>query len=141
MIPPATWVALTGELNWGVTWLGIGAMFWVTGFDIIYATADIEIDRAQGLNAIPSRFGIRAALWISRSFHLVTVIALVIAGTLLDAHALFYVGAGAAALLLTYEQRLISPTDLSRLGAAFFTMNGVIAVVFAGFVIAGTLVN
>jgi 4-hydroxybenzoate polyprenyltransferase len=141
IIPPATWVALTGELNWGVTWLGIGAMFWVAGFDIIYATADIEVDRAQGLNSIPSRFGIRAALWISRSFHLVTVISLVIAGILLDVHALYYVGAGAAALLLTYEQRLISPTDLSRLGAAFFTMNGVIAVVFAGFVIAGTLVN
>jgi len=141
IIPPATWVALTGELNWGVTLLGVGAMFWVAGFDIIYATADIEIDRAQGLNSIPSRFGIRAALWISRSFHLVTVIALVFAGILLDVHVLYYVGAGAAALLLTYEQRLISPTDLSRLGAAFFTMNGVIAVVFAGFVIAGTLVN
>ncbi|MFP6594938.1 MAG: UbiA-like polyprenyltransferase [Dehalococcoidia bacterium] len=141
IIPPATWVALNGELNWGVTWLGIGAMFWVAGFDIIYATADIEIDRAQGLNSIPSRFGIRAALWISCSFHLMTVIALVIAGTLLDVHALYYVGAGVAASLLTYEQRLISPTDLSRLGAAFFTMNGVIAVVFAGFVIAGTLVN
>ena len=141
IIPPATWVALNGELNWGVTWLGIGAMFWVAGFDIIYATADIEIDRAQGLNSIPSRFGIRAALWLSCSFHLMTVIALVIAGTLLDVHALYYVGAGVAALLLTYEQRLISPTDLSRLGAAFFTMNGVIAVVFAGCVIAGTLVN
>jgi len=141
IIPPATWVALTGELNWGVTLLGVGAMFWVAGFDIIYATADIEVDRAQGLNSIPSRFGIRAALWISRSFHLVTVIALVFAGILLDVHVLYYVGAGAAALLLTYEQRLISPTDLSRLGAAFFTMNGVIAVVFAGFVIAGTLVN
>ncbi len=141
IIPPATWVALTGELNWGVTLLGVGAMFWVAGFDIIYATADIEVDRAQGLNSIPSRFGIRAALWISRSFHLVTVIALVFAGILLDVHVLYYVGAGAAALLLTYEQRLISPTDLSRLGAAFFTMNGVIAAVFAGFVIAGTLVN
>jgi 4-hydroxybenzoate polyprenyltransferase len=141
IIPPATWVALTGELNWGVILLGIGAMFWVAGFDIIYATADIEIDRAQGLNSIPSRFGIRAALWISRSFHLVTVISLVIAGMLLDVHALYYVGAGAAALLLTYEQRLISPDDLSRPGAAFFTMNGVIAVVFAGFVIAGTLAN
>ena len=70
-----------------------------------------------------------------------TVIALVIAGALLEVHALYYVGVGAAALLLTYEQRLISPTDLSRLGAAFFTMNGVIAVVFVGFVIAGTLVN
>ncbi|MDP6822087.1 MAG: UbiA-like polyprenyltransferase [Dehalococcoidia bacterium] len=141
IIPPATWVALTGDLNWGVTWLGIGAMFWVAGFDIIYATADIEIDRAQGLNSIPARFGIRAALWISRSFHLVTVAALVIAGLLLDAHALYFAGTGAAAALLTYEQRLISPNDLSKLGAAFFTMNGIIAVVFAVFVIAGTLVS
>ncbi|MDA1258384.1 MAG: putative 4-hydroxybenzoate polyprenyltransferase [Chloroflexi bacterium] len=141
MIPPATWIAMTGDLNWGVTWLGVGAMFWVAGFDIIYATADIEIDRAQGLNSIPARFGIRSALWISRGFHLVTVVSLGIAGTLLDAHALYFIGTGAAAALLAFEQQLVSPNDLSKLGAAFFTMNGVIAVVFAGFVIAGTLVN
>jgi 4-hydroxybenzoate polyprenyltransferase len=141
MIPPATWVAMTGELTWAVTCLGIGAMFWVAGFDILYATADMEVDRAQGLNSIPSRFGIKTALWISRSFHLVTVVFLVVAGLMWDAHTLYFVGVGAAAALLTYEQRLLSPTDLSKLGAAFFTMNGIIAVVFAGFVIAGTLVN
>ena len=141
IIPPATWIAVSGELNWGVTWLGIGAMFWVAGFDILYATADIEVDRAQGLHSIPARFGIRAALWVSRSFHLLTVIAMGIAGTLLDAHALYFMGTGVAAALLTFEQRLVSPNDLSKLGAAFFTMNGIIAVVFAGFVIAGTLVN
>ena len=139
IIPPATWVAMTGDLNWGVTWLGIGAMFWVAGFDIIYAIADSEIDRQQGLNSIPARFGIKSALWISRSFHVVTVASLAFAGTLLDAHMLYFAGVGAVAALLTYEQRLISPTDLSQLGAAFFLMNGIIAVVFAGFVIAGTL--
>jgi 4-hydroxybenzoate polyprenyltransferase len=141
IIPPATWVAMTGDLTWAVTLLGVGAMFWVAGFDILYATADIEVDREQGLNSIPSRFGVRKALWISRSFHLVTVASLVVAGLLWDAHTLYFVGVGAAAALLTYEQRLLSPTDLSKLGAAFFTMNGIIAVVFAGFVIAGTLVN
>ena len=141
IIPPATWIAMTGELNLGVTCLGVGAMFWVAGFDIIYATADIEIDRAQKIHSIPARFGIRGALWISRSFHLVTVMALLIAGMLLDVQALYFVGTAAAAALLAYEQQLISPKDLSKLGAAFFTMNGVIAVVFAGFVIAGTLVN
>ena len=141
IIPPATWIAMTGELNWGVTCLGVGAMFWVAGFDIIYATADIEIDRAQKIHSIPARFGIRGALWISRSFHLVTVMALAIAGMLLNVQALYFVGTAAVAVLLAYEQQLISPKDLSKLGAAFFTMNGVIAVVFAGFVIAGTLVN
>jgi len=141
IIPPATWIAMTGELNWGVTCLGVGAMFWVAGFDIIYATADIEIDRAQKIHSIPARFGIRGALWISRSFHLVTVMALAIAGMLLDVQAFYFVGTAAVAVLLAYEQQLISPKDLSKLGAAFFTMNGVIAVVFAGFVIAGTLVN
>ena len=141
IIPPATWIAMTGELNWGVTCLGVGAMFWVAGFDIIYATADIEIDRAQKIHSIPARFGIRGALSISRSFHLVTVMALAIAGMLLNVQALYFVGTAAVAVLLAYEQQLISPKDLSKLGAAFFTMNGVIAVVFAGFVIAGTLVN
>ncbi len=141
IIPPATWVALTGELNWGVTWLGIGAMFWVAGFDILYATADIEVDRAQGLNSIPARFGIGAALWVSRGFHLVTVVALGVAGSLLDAHALYFIGTGVAAALLAFEQRLISPNDLSKLGAAFFTMNGIIAVVFGAFVSVGAVVT
>ncbi len=141
IIPPAAWIAVSGELTPGIAVMGVGAAFWVAGFDVIYATADIEVDRAQGLHSIPARFGLGPALWTARLMHAVTVAALLAAGALIGVSALYYAGVAAVAALLAYEHSLVSPGDLSRLGAAFFTMNGVIAVVFAAFVIAGTLVG
>ena len=141
MVPPATWIALTGEIPAGAVLLGVAGMFWVAGFDIIYATADVEVDRAQGLHSIPARFGIARGLALARLSHIVTVAALAAGGPLLGAGALYYAGVGAAAALLAYEHSLVSARDLSRLNAAFFTMNGVIAVVFAIFVSVGTVVE
>lgn len=141
MIPPATWIALTGHFPAGALLLGVGAMFWVVGFDVIYATADIEVDRAQGLHSIPARFGISRALLAARIFHVVTIAALAAAGGLLEVGVLYYIGVGAAAALLAYEHSLVSPNDLSRLNAAFFTMNGIIAVVFGAFVSVGAVVT
>ena len=108
-------------------------MMWVAGFDVLYATADLEVDKAQGLKSIPARFGIKAALMWGRALHASAVAAIVIAGVLLDAGPLYFAGAAAAAVLLAYENSLVSPTDLSRLNVAFFTMNGIIAVVFGVF--------
>lgn len=133
IVPPATAIALTGTLPGWSIWIGFAGMFWVAGFDIIYATADVEIDRAQGLHSISARFGISPALWVSRAFHVVAVVSLIVAGAWLGAGIAYFLGVAAAALLLAYEQSLVSPRDLSRLNAAFFTMNGVIAIVFALF--------
>jgi 4-hydroxybenzoate polyprenyltransferase len=140
IVPPAVSLALTGTLPLGFVLIGIGSMAWVAGFDVLYATADFKVDREQGLHSIPSRFGIPAALVISRLLHASAVILLAIAGVILEASALYSVGVLAAAVLLAYEQSLVSSADLSKLNMAFFTMNGVIAVVFGTFVVIGEVI-
>ena len=141
IIPPATWIALTGELEFGAVLLGVAAMFWVAGFDTIYATADLEVDREQGIHSIPAKFGIAGALYSARGFHAITITFLVLSGIAFDVNFVYFIGVAAAALLLAYEHSLISPTDLSKLGAAFFTMNGIIAIVFGTIVSIGTVVD
>jgi 4-hydroxybenzoate polyprenyltransferase len=133
IVPPATAIALTGELPAWTILFGFAGMTWVAGFDVIYATADVAVDRAQGLHSLPARFGIAPALWVSRAFHASAACLLAAAGVTLGAGPVYYAGVAVVAGLLAYEQRLVSPGDLSRLNAAFFTMNGVIAVVFATF--------
>ncbi len=133
IIPPATWIAVTGDIYVPSGVMGIAAAFWVVGFDVIYATQDMEVDREQGLHSIPERFGLERALQVARAFHVVTVAGLAAAGAMMDVGPLYWAGVGASALLLAYEHSLVSPRDLSRLNAAFFTMNGVIAVVFGAF--------
>jgi 4-hydroxybenzoate polyprenyltransferase len=141
IVPPATAIALTGELPaWSIL-LGFAGMTWVAGFDIIYATADVAVDRAQGLHSLPARFGIAAALWSSRALHTASACFLAAAGLVLGAGPAYYAGVAVVAGLLAYEQRLVSPHDLSRLNAAFFTMNGVIAVVFAVFACADAVLT
>jgi len=141
IIPPATWIALTGELEFGAVLLGVAAMFWVAGFDTIYATADLKVDREQGIHSIPAKFDIAGALYSARGFHAITVTFLVLSGIAFDVNFVYFIGVGAAALLLAYEHSLISPNDLSKLGAAFFTMNGIIAIVFGTIVSIGTVVD
>ena len=140
IVPPAVSLALTGTMPFGFVVIGLGSMAWVAGFDVLYATADYDIDRKQGLHSSPARFGIPAALIISRLLHATAIILLAIAGVVLGAGALFSFGVLAAAVLLAYEQSLVSSNDLSKLNMAFFTMNGVIAVVFGAFVVIGEVI-
>jgi 4-hydroxybenzoate polyprenyltransferase len=140
IVPPAVSLALTGSLPFGFVVIGLGSMAWVAGFDVLYATSDYEVDRKQGLHSIPAKFGIPAALVISRALHLTAVVLLAAAGMVLGAGVLYFVGVGAATLLLAYEQLLVSSDDLSKLNMAFFTMNGVIAVVFGVFVVIGEVI-
>jgi 4-hydroxybenzoate polyprenyltransferase len=139
IVPPAVSLGLTGTLPFGFVVIGIGSMAWVAGFDVLYATADFKVDREQGLHSIPARFGIPNALIISRLLHASTVILLAIAGVVLEASTLYSIGVLAAGVLLAYEQSLVSSSDLSKLNMAFFTMNGVIAVVFGTFVVIGEI--
>jgi 4-hydroxybenzoate polyprenyltransferase len=140
IVPPAVSLALTGSLPFGFVVIGLGSMAWVAGFDVLYATSDYEVDRKQGLHSIPAKFGIPAALVISRALHLTAVVLLAAAGMVLGAGVLYFVGVGAATLMLAYEQLLVSSDDLSKLNMAFFTMNGVIAVVFGVFVVIGEVI-
>ena len=140
IIPPAVSIAMTGQLPLEYVALGVAAMFWVSGFDMLYAISDMEFDRASGLHSIPARFGITGALVASRVCHAFTVIVLVVALYLGGAGWIGYLGAVAVAGLLLYEQMLVSSDDLSKLNAAFFTMNGIIAVVLAAFIVVDELV-
>lgn len=140
IIPPAVSIAMTGELPPQYIVLGVAAMFWVSGFDILYAISDLEFDRAAGLHSIPARFGVPGALVASRVCHALTVLLLFAALYLADAGWIGYLGGVAVAGLLLYEQMLVSADDLSRLNAAFFTMNGIIAVVLTAFIVVDELV-
>ena len=133
IVPPAVAIALTGTLPaWSIV-LGFAAMLWVAGFDVLYATADYRVDTEQGLRSIPQRFGIPAAINSARLFHLAAAVLLFVAGAMLGGGVFYFVGASLATALLIYENSLVSRDDLSKLNMAFFTMNGVIAVVFGFF--------
>ena len=136
LAPVGAWVAITNHLPWEAWLLGAAVAFWVAGFDCFYALFDVDVDRAQGLHSIASRFGVRGAFAGARVSHAATVACLVAAGLGLPVGPLYWIGVGAVAALLGYEHSLVRPDDLRRLDAAFFTMNGVISVVFAAFVIA-----
>ena len=140
IVPSAVSLALTGHMPFGFVLIGLGSMAWVSGFDVLYATADFKVDREQGLHSIPASFGIPSALAISRALHVLAVALLAVAGGVLGAGAVYFAGVVAAAILLAYEQSLVSSTDLSRLNMAFFTMNGVIAIVFGAFVVVGEVI-
>ena len=140
IVPPAVSLALTGSMPFGFVLIGLGSMAWVAGFDVLYATADFKVDREQGLHSVPARFGIHAALVFSRLLHVVAVALLALAGIVFGAGALYFAGGAAAAVLLAYEQSLVSADDLSKLNMAFFTMNGVIALVFGTFVVIGEVI-
>jgi len=127
-------------MPFGFVLIGLGSMLWVAGFDILYATADMEVDRIQGLHSIPARFGLVTALNTSRAAHLIAVVLLAEAGRSLGASPWYFAGVVVAAVLLAYEQSLVKANDLSKLNMAFFTMNGVIAVVFGALVVIGEVV-
>jgi 4-hydroxybenzoate polyprenyltransferase len=139
--PAAAWIAVRGSLDPHILLLTAAVVFWVAGFDILYACQDYEFDQQAGLHSIPRYWGISRALWVARSFH-IAMLALLVG--LLSAFGLGKVsaiGVAAVAALLLYEHSLVSSKDLSKLNAAFFTMNGVISVVFFAFVAADILLQ
>jgi 4-hydroxybenzoate polyprenyltransferase len=135
LAPVGAWVAITGKLPWQAWTLGVAVALWVAGFDFFYALFDEEIDRREGLHSIVTRFGVKGAFLGARIAHAATIVCLVVAGLGLSVGVLYWLGVGVVALLLAYEHSLVRPGDLRRLDTAFFTMNGVISVVFAAFVI------
>ncbi len=139
LAPVGAWAALTGELPWQAWALGGAVALWVAGFDLFYSLFDAEHDRQQGLHSWAVRFGERGVFLGARLHHLGTVGLLVAAGLGLEVGVFYWLGVLAVAALLAYEHSLIRPGDLRRLDAAFFTVNGVISIVFLGFVLADVL--
>jgi 4-hydroxybenzoate polyprenyltransferase len=128
--PSAAWIAVRGSLDKRIVVLTGAVLLWVAGFDILYACQDFEHDRSVGLNSVPQAFGLSAAFWLARLFHVGMLGLLVWMCMLFALGPIAYAGVALVAGLLLYEHLIVSPTDLSRMDAAFFTMNGVIAFVF-----------
>jgi 4-hydroxybenzoate polyprenyltransferase len=139
LAPVGAWVAITNRLPWQAWLLGAAVALWVAGFDFFYALFDADVDRAEGLHSIATRFGVSGAFSGARLAHVGTVACLVGAGLGLSVGALYWIGVASVAALLGYEHSLVRPGDLRRLDAAFFTTNGIISVVFAACVIADTV--
>jgi 4-hydroxybenzoate polyprenyltransferase len=139
LAPVGAWVAIRGDLPWQAWALGGAVATWVAGFDLFYSLFDVEVDRAQGLHSWATRFGESSVFAGGRGLHLATIGLLVAAGLGLPVGALYWLGAAAVAGLLVYEHTLVRPGDLRRLDAAFFTMNGVISIVFFAFVLGDVL--
>jgi 4-hydroxybenzoate polyprenyltransferase len=127
MAPAAAWIAVRGRLDWEILPLTFAVMFWVAGFDIIYACQDVEFDRRSGLFSLPARMGIGGALTVARLLHLLMLGLLVWLALLTGLGWLAYTGLIAVAALLTFEHSLVKADDLSRVNAAFFTVNGYIS--------------
>jgi len=139
--PAAAWIAVRGSLDPRILLLTAAVTFWVGGFDVIYACQDYDFDRSNGLHSIPRHFGIKAALWVARIFHVLMLALLVALIVTFGLGSLAIIGVVAVALLLAYEHSLVRANDLSKLNAAFFTMNGIISLVFFGFVAGDVLLH
>jgi len=130
LAPVCAWVAIAGSLDWTPIIMAAAVLTWTAGFDIIYACQDYASDVECGVFSVPAKVGIAKALWISRFTHLVCVAMFVLLGwQSAQLGAIYFVGVGIAVMLLVIEQSLVRADDLSKVGLAFFTINGVISLV------------
>jgi 4-hydroxybenzoate polyprenyltransferase len=136
LAPVGAWVAITGKLPWEAWALGAAVAVWIAGFDLFYSLFDREVDLQQGLHSVASRFGVRGVFFGARLLHVATVLLLAAVGLGLGLGWWYWLGVAVVAGLLAYEHSLVRPNDIRRLDAAFFTVNGVISVVFFLFVLA-----
>ena len=134
LAPAAAWIAIRGSLDPRIMVLTGAVTLWAGGFDVLYACQDYEHDRAAGLHSLPQANGVTAAFWVARAMHLAMQGLLIWFGRLFGFGLVGWLGVATVGLLLAYEHSIVSPRDLRRMNAAFFTMNGVIAMAFLGFV-------
>jgi 4-hydroxybenzoate polyprenyltransferase len=139
--PAGAWIAVRGDFTWVPGLLMIAVGTWIGGFDILYALADRDFDRASGLHSIPARLGITGALVASGLLHVITLGALVGLAIVGGLGAFYLVAVAVAAALLIWEHAIVRPSDLSRLNVAFFTLNGYVSVVLLAGVVADVLIH
>jgi 4-hydroxybenzoate polyprenyltransferase len=134
LAPVGAWIAVTNSVSIEPFLLGAAVLCWVAGFDIFYAIQDMNFDQKYRLYSIPANFGIRTSLVLTKLLHFTAISFLVWTGIRLDLGIFYFIGVFIAGVLLTYENSIIKPNDLSKLNVAFFTMNGVISVLMFCFV-------
>jgi 4-hydroxybenzoate polyprenyltransferase len=128
--PAAAWIAVRGSLDPRILWLTAAVTFWTAGFDVIYSCQDYDFDVEEGLFSIPRVIGVRKALWLARGLHVAMILCLFILKQVLHLGAIAEAAIILVGILLGYEHKLVKATDLSRVNAAFFTLNGYVSVVF-----------
>lgn len=128
LAPMGAWIGVTGHWALAPVLLGLGVLFWVAGFDIVYACQDVEFDRKEGLHSIPAIFGVTRGLEISIAFHVLAPLFFIAVGVAAGLHWLYFIGVAIAILLLFRQHRIISSSDLSKVGIAFFNLNGYLSV-------------
>jgi len=141
MAPLGAWIAVTGEVAAAPVVLGLAVLFWVAGFDILYAMADIDFDRASGLYSIPARFGAASGMAISRTLHALTLLLLLLLIFLLGLRSFYLAGVLLASGFLVYEHLLLIRYGLKRLDAAFFTANGLLSITLFCFTLLDVLLS
>lgn len=137
--PVGAWIAIRGTVEIPALLLGLAVLFWVAGFDILYALQDLEFDRKRGLHSIPVRLGVTGSLWAARLFHMVMAVLLLLLGLQLGLGAWYGVGLAAVAGMLLYEHWLLRGGDLEKIDAAFLNMNGYISVSIFAFTLLDVL--
>jgi len=137
--PAAAYIAVTGVLHPAILAVVGAVLCWTAGFDVIYSLQDEDFDRENGLRSLPETYGRSRSLMASRILHFGAIVLLVIAGQLAGAGTIWFVGTLFAAALLTYEQSLVRPSDLSRVNLAFFTLNGMVSIGLFGFALTEAL--
>jgi len=135
LAPIGAYLAVTGKFDWLPLFFSFAVLFWVSGFDIIYALQDEAFDRSQKLHSIPVMLGTKKSLILSSVLHIVTGILILHAGYYASFGLFYWIGCGVFISLLSYQHLIIKPTDLSRVNLAFFTTNGIASVLFAVFVL------
>jgi 4-hydroxybenzoate polyprenyltransferase len=138
--PLGAWIAVRGTIDPEIFPLVSAVVFWLAGFDILYALQDIEFDRKHGLHSIPEKFGIKKALLLSRLFHFFTFVLFIITGLIFGLGFFYWLGLLIVSVLLIYEHSLVKPDDLSRLDMAFFNMNGYISITIFLFTLVAVLI-
>lgn len=141
LAPIGAYLAVTGVFHWLPVLFSLAVLFWVSGFDIIYALQDVEFDRSQNLYSIPAWLGKEKALRVSELLHLLSAAAVVAAGRFGDFGVLYWIGVLIFIGCLVYQHSIVKPTDLRRVNIAFMKTNGIASVVFAVFVIADLFVD
>jgi len=139
--PSAAWIAVRGSLDWRIAVLSMAVLLWVAGFDVLYACQDYEHDCRAGLNSVPQAFGLSRAFWIARAMHFGMLVLLLWLVRLFALGPIAYAGIAVVGALLLYEHSIVSPKDMRRMNAAFFTLNGIISIAFFCFFAADVLLH
>ena len=133
--PVGAWIAVTGAISVAVLFLGLAVGVWIAGFDVIYACQDVAFDKANKLNSMPVRFGVRGALRLSQLMHVISITGFTVVGWLLKLHLIYYGGVVLAGGVLVYQHSIVSAADLSKVTQRYFMRNGLVGILLFIFTI------